>query len=356
MDNTGLVSFGLDLVAALSVAIVLVVVLLHNRREKIRENRVTSLYEALLICLMVLGIVDGIVRLIDSNVLGQHTLPFIVSIMPQILSSVFCLLWLMYVDYRLYHSRDYITRRLLVYSSPVILLTVMAVCTTVAYLVNESEETGIAAVLIILLLVFIRFLYIIISIIRLSQYKKQSADMRFFKISYFLIPVIVAAILDISLPYSFSVVGYAIGISLLYFPVALERRYMDDETGFYNERYIELISRLVQKGKYPMGSVMYFDSDGAPNISELSYILRDQVPKSCECVRYKPNGIMVISGITDPSPLHMVTEDVCISVEERNRDTDKGKINIKTSYKVRKMDESVREFMDRTILAREDQS
>lgn len=357
MFGGDLISFGIDIGAIVPVAIVLILILLHFNRVKSKENKINSLFVALLVTLIVMCVVDGVERLLNTDLSFENELfPYLLAVFSQIIQSAFCLLWLMFVSYRLYHSRDYITRRLFIYALPIIVLTLMSIGSYLFYRGDNSESVGIFAVIITLLLVLVRFTYIIISVIRLHQYKKQSGDMRFFRISYFLIPVIVVSILDMFSRHAFGVAGYAVGVSLLYISIALEGRYKDYTTGFYNEKYMRFISKLAQKGKYPIGGVMTFDIDDEKAIREFSWILRKQIPRSCEAIRYKPNEIVVFTRICDPSPLHMVTEDVLMAVDERNQKTDKTPFNVKTSYKVKKKKETVQEFVDRIIPGREKQA
>lgn len=237
----------------------------------------------------------------------------ILNIAVLLLSSAFFFLWLCYVNYRMYHSRDFLKRKFWIVVTPLIISTAVTVIDEI--LVLFTEKAAWLLLISLILHLAIRLLYFIISLVRLYEYKKQNGALQFFQIKAFFIPVLAGIALDYLTQLPFRIPGAAVGVFLLYLSMLKEWHYIDRETGLYSANYAEYIKDRVQKKRFEPNSAIIFSVGDKKLTEESAKTLKKLLSKGCEAIRMKEevggrDQVLVLCPVKERGPLMMVTEDV----------------------------------------------
>ena len=230
-----------------------------NKKHGKKHDNLDMIFSNMLIIIMVLAVLDAVVVGFDFHV-GYDTsiTEMLFATGNETMTTVLCLVWVVYVNYRLYHSRDYIMRRFWLLTMPLIIILVLTMLTSIIYHVTGIIEVARITAVFFFALVALRFIYFLVSVFRLNQYKKHSGTMRYFKISYLVIPVIVTGFLGLFVVGAFRVLGYAVGFGLLYLSIYQEQILTDPVTGFYSEGYSKKLISKAEKNDVSVGSLMRF--------------------------------------------------------------------------------------------------
>ena len=88
----------------------------------------------MLIIILILAVMDAVVAVFGFHV-GYDTsiIEMLFATGNETMTTVLCLVWMIYVNYRLYHSRDYIMRRFLLVTMPLIIILVLTMVSSVIF-------------------------------------------------------------------------------------------------------------------------------------------------------------------------------------------------------------------------------
>lgn len=253
------------------------------------------------------------------------------------MSTLFFFLWLLYVGYRLYPTKDYVKRRFLRAVSPLFLSGAAVVVCIIATLF--APDRGYVTVWALFVFLAIRMFYFIHSVLRINLYKKQNGYMKFFNIRGFFLPVIAGMLIQDFSSFHVCALGAAIGATLLYASIVREKYYQDAETGLYNLHYREYLTKLIRLGRYAPCSALVFKTGEGVDITGLAGMIKQQLPKDSEPIRHGDNEVVVLTQVKEKAPLTMVAEDVKAMTEAE----------VETSCILKKKDETPEAFMERIL-------
>ncbi len=183
-----------DVVAFILAASLLTLNIRHGKKH----DSLNNIFSVILTITLILAVIDAVVIAFGFHVKYDTSLiELIFAIGNETLITVLCLVWMAYVNYRLYHNKAYIMRRFWVFTMPLIIILVATIIFSVVYYATGFISLVRADVVLYFSLVALRIIYFLVSVFRLNQYKKHSGTMRSFKISYLLIPVIVTGFLGL---------------------------------------------------------------------------------------------------------------------------------------------------------------
>ncbi len=324
---------------------------LYNRirRHDLKEKTMFTWMAVLLILAAVSYILETAMKE-EVFVLPGRIMLFEAALHDIILNG-FCLLWVLYANYRMYHKMDYIKRKINLYLAPFnILLLLNFINLFVPVFQYYGEDGQIHDTPIYIVQDIVRYAYMIASGVLLYRHKKQGNNLRFFSLPPFIAPAVIGAAVHDLTPWPFQTLalGMAIGLALLYAQIANEQSFCDQETGFFNRYYVGYIAELIEYKQFDLGSIMLFDVGEAEAIHDFSKLLKKQLPKDCEPIRIKSNEIIVLSSVYEKAPLFMVAEDVRMELEEYNTTHNKP-MDVKIFYQLIRKNESGMKFLDRMI-------
>ena len=252
--------------------------------------------------------------------------------------------WLVYVNYRVYHSLDHIRRNRIKFMAPALFFIIMDFINAFTGIFFRYDEDityhTTAAYYFVYLIKYAMFFGAILQLI--IHKSRKLDDMKFFSVWPFLIPTITGLVLSIFTPYLVSTLGFAIGYALLYAAILNECRYLDRESGFKNGRSLSLMKDLIRNGKYEPESLIYIRTD-AGDIKAFSGILASQLIDGCETFRVGEKEFLILTKVTELGPLRMLSTDISEALEEVGYSCD-------MDIKLRKRKESGEEFIKNQLV------
>ncbi len=271
------------------------------------------------------------------------------EILGEICVLFFIILWVYFVDYKLYHSRDHLR---LAYRYAMIPGYVVAAVFFVnmiyfSFIVEEDRRFPYLEGPLYNLLYVTCCIYMGYSFVLLYRYRKENGSLHYFHVWELVVPIAVGSVVNRLTIYSTRNLGFAVGLTLLYFYILNERCYKEGDTCVSNRAFLE---RLVQKeaqGEYSFESGMAFllKDYGEEKRKAFSEILERETPPDSEML-YLDNGIFVIlTGAEEKSALSILSEDVAGEVENWNRKNTGRELKVEQSFRLKKEGEDLQGFL-----------
>ena len=338
------ISFGVNILAAL-----FMLVLLFLPKDKwIKDEAEKKLFQALIISTL-LGAALGTVSyssLALRKVLGGaswfRTARDVCTICMVIALYHFVFQWLVYVDYRLYKSRDQLFRRYRILYVPVLIFLVGRVLAEIA---GSFFSLPLDEIFQMDLLLYIDdifgFLFILLSAVLVFQYKNQKERGSLFSILPGVVPILIGYIVNWFTGYSTIAIGDAFGVVFLYIAMLIQKHYYDS-FGFYSIDYLLKLQKNGDPGLEKLRGAVVFETSG--ELDALGRILRKELAVDDLIIRDGSNGFVLLSRSGKPEELKFLANMVEGAAEEEENGSP-----VTTKCLARKKGEDVKLFLDRTV-------
>ena len=222
---------------------------------------------------------------------------YIVAVVCRTLSIISMLVlsfqWLLYVDYMIYGSRDYLFRKYWKVTIPLLLAIVIVIIIMIdeIYYYQKGDGPVYFDIRFFYLVIFVMLGNFIASIVIAVKYNREVRRLHFFHVTPVIIPYTVGMFMAIFSPYCAGPIGYAIGMTFIYFSLIERWRYDDPGTGFYNKTYLSEIIRLCAEGRANYTSAIRFDVDRSSET--MVDVLTGLLPRDGEVVRLGENSFLL---------------------------------------------------------------
>ncbi len=279
------------------------------KRKRMDDKIFIGMWGVLFACILC-DIIAIILFMTGTTLVREVT--FVSTNLVMILNLVFIYLWTLFIDYRLYKSRNRIKRLRIFTLIPlffVLVLLVINFFTSIVFIVTPEGELKMRPLWGLYILV--QVIYIVGTSSFLVKYKRKGGGLHFFPVKSFIIPFMAGAIGEIIIPgMSLPTAGATIGYLLIFFGMLRENTYEDPVTGFYNSFFLERISEEASTGSFDFTSGILFSSDDtggylakngiiATNnlMRETAMTLRDELPEGCETMYLGGSRFLIISKV-----------------------------------------------------------
>ena len=172
-------------------------------------------------------------------------------------------LWLAYVYNKLYGDRN---RHLAFYRLVFLPLTALFVLLIVnlftGIVFTYSSDNRFEPKPLLYAIFAVEFLYFCLSAVIVRYYDRKMMKIRFLRVSPMIVSVLLASGTQFIAPYDIGILGYVIGITLLYFSLVSEIRFVDGESGLYNSGYMAYLFDMAIAGKNDFHSALILETDG----------------------------------------------------------------------------------------------
>ena len=323
----------------------LVMILLLLLSERIRKRKTDSLRIFYSLCLVVTF--TCICCFTFNAMYGQpakwcHT----VALISRTLWDIFVLgticLWLAFVDRKLYgKQKTYIRVIRLVPVAVFLILLIVNPFTGIIYTI--SEHNSLQPKPLFYLMMTSSFLLFLSSALEVWYFDRKSEKIRFLNISPMIISVLVAILPQFFTLYNTGILGYAVGMTLLYFSMIIELRYLDEESGLYNGGFLAHLSDLALVGKNSAHSALILEADG--NLPGCFNILRNTLHMNNDVIRLKEKKFLMLSGTDSRSALQLLSTHVEEAVAKHNQEHPDEKVKLNVRCLMRTRDEDVFTFL-----------
>ncbi len=335
------VSCYIDL-ASLLVMILLLSLSDRIRRQKTRSNRsfyllFVQITFTCIIC-FVFNAMEG-----HSSPLSHQVALFSRSLWELSVIISDCL-WLAYVDQKLYVSRrGRLVRQIL----RVVIVLVYVVLLTVnlfnGMIFTLSGFNTLERKPLSYWMLAADFLIFVSAAISVWRFDRKTAKTRFLRVSPMIVSILISILPQFFTPYNTGIVGYAVGVTMLYFSMASEIRFLDEESGMYNRVYLSYLIDLAFAGKKDYRSVLILDVDG--NLPAVFEIFRDILHREGDVIRADRKKFLMFSGSESRSTVQYLSSLVEEAVAKHNADHPENKIQMKARCMMRRKKEDAYEFL-----------
>ena len=272
------------------------------------------------------------------------------EILGEICVLFFIILWVYFVDYKLYHSRDHLR---LAYRYAMIPGYVAAAVFFInmiyrSFLVEESRRFPYLEGLLYDLFYVTCCIYMGYSFFLLYRYRKENGSLHFFHVWELVVPIAVGSLVNRLTVYSTRNLGFAVGLTLLYFYILNERCYKEGDSAVSNRAFLDRLEKKEAQGEYSFesGLAFFLEDWGEEKRKAFSDILEKETPPDSE-VLYLGDGIFVIlTGAAEKSALSLLSEDVAEGLEDWNRENDGCRIGVTQSFRLKREGEDLKTFLD----------
>lgn len=248
---------------------------------------------------------------------GVRTLALVSKTLLELVTLSLSVLWLLFVDLMLYHSRDHLIRRYRYLAVPVLCITAALVLNLFFDIVFSFDGNMIDQPMVFYAVQeAIECMIIVISLVIVMQYRWKNGPLHAFYLWPFLLPFVVVAVISAATPYSFMALGMAVGLWSLALSLKKKVAYTDAKSGFFNSNYLSHVEQLAEKGEYPVGSAIVFAFEG--NENDASAILRRELPVGSELMRFDGGEFLMLLGTRDEPLLRLLESNVREATEEFN--------------------------------------
>ena len=278
-------------------------------RGIIRDPFEGKIFRGLLLATFCLSISNGIGFSGADEVLPKF-LSLLIQTVNDLLFSTVVILWMCYVHYRIYRSRDLLFRS---YIKRLIPLFIIAILTFLnlffgfLFFIDDDHVWHITWGQ--ALCETIRLIYIIACIIQVSSYKRKHREFRFFAAAGFVLPMFAGVIYTAWSPYSVIPLGFAVGLTNVYAGMINETSFLDRDTGYFNRFYLRYLEADIRDHVIPVKSAVTYRLSAAEDMEAFAKCLDPLLPKRCVMIRYNPTTVVMLAEVSDLFALRMMKED-----------------------------------------------
>ena len=328
-----------SLCAGILTAILQICLLCYLKKNRDRDKTAGRLFEGMCVNTLVISLM-AIAEY--ALALTGHPFGYLAAVVAVAVKNFLLIFlpfqWMLYVDYKLYRSRDQLRRRYRVFLAILLILQAVTVCidvvgasvgtTDYVLLVQALIATGLSAVFLILL---------IIPFVVLWQYCKKHPKEERFRISPVVIPFAAGFVFSSITDIDAFLLGISVGFVVLVVSMRRTRQYTDLASGFFNEQFLDLLAEGEDSRGEKYNGVVVFETETKGE--ELSEILRSVLPDEGMIIRTRENRFLLFSERGKRADLSFMAEVVSEAAE--------GKMPLKTECTIRKKDEGTAEFLNR---------
>ncbi len=291
--------------------------------------------------MVVLILIYDVATLISSFIFATHgsvILMKLVSLIVEIALDFVMFFLLLFVMAEIYKSRDYIKRRLPMYSVPIALLVLANITTFfTGWLWDIKEDLTYKIGGLYYVYIIIMYGYIVFAIIQYARFKSREKSSARFNIWLYLIPMVCGTLTEGFTGYCASTLGCALGFTALYMVMSKEMGYRDFESGFYNPVYLSQLYSLVDNGTYNLSSIITYKLSDPAQLPKFSEVLKTVLPDGTDTIRTDECKFITVCESADRGYVFMLTEDVSMVAQEAGIDvqvdsTIKGKKELAADF------------------------
>ncbi len=276
-----------------------------------------------------------------------HTAAFLFKTLRECIVVVIVVLWLIYVDRTLYGEKNrhsFFFNLLFFPFALIFILLIVNIFTGIVF--TYSPENRFEPKLPMYIIFGVEFIYFAFSAVMVRYYDRKTMKTRFLRVSPMILCIALASGTQFFAPYDVGILGYVIGLALLYFSILGEIRYVDDESGLYNRGYMDYLYDMALNGKYGPNSALVLQTND--NCNAAIGIVRDTLHQQSDVIRIENKKYLVFSQNNSRSEMQILSSIVSEAVEKYNAEHPDDKVQISARCCMRTKDEDAFTFL-RTV-------
>ena len=344
INESAVVSCYLD-----AAAFVVMVLLLLSEHLRFRRGSSMRFFRMLSIALTLSCVMSFICHAMYAQTAPWcHTLAIACRTVWEWLAFLIIILWAAYVENKLYGEKKRRSPLQMLYSLPFAVFTLLLIVNLFSGLIfsytpeNQCETTWLYDAF-----VAVEGICFITTIFKVLAYDRRIKKVRYLKVLPMVLPVVFGVAVQYFLPYQADVLGFAIGAVLVYFSMADENRFLDEESGLYNRSFLAYLFDLTVAGKNDARSALILDADG--DLPACFNILRASLHQEGDVIRIGEKKFLMFSEISSRSDLQKFSTQVEEAVQEHNTEHPGEPARITVRSRIRTADEDLFAFLRSTV-------
>ncbi len=247
--------------------------------------------------LLILSYITGLTVVFIEKILNE-TLVFVVAVIINILLGVVPLImvahWLIFVEFTLHQSKDIIRRRYPVVMIPFWVGVVIVLFDTIA-VIPASTPLVVRQVVFFLnrLLFLIWIFYVAGSYVVYYRETKRKSIPQYLRLAPTVISITLGFLISAFTSFQIDAVGYAVGLLFADYYIFRRLSFVEGETGFFNENYLEQLRKEADKKNIHNVTVIRFKTTGEHN--KLAEILKSWEPEHSKIIAKNDGEFLVMS-------------------------------------------------------------
>ena len=234
------------------VLILLVSLLSRIDKGKIRHLG-DKLYDAMIGITLGALVAETVSFLLDGVPgVWNHYLQYFLNAYLFLASCCVSVLWVMYVDHRIYHSVTRLRRWLLYLGLPTLLIAGLLVCDLfgTGFIFSIYAHNVYHRGCVVALTYLVVFVGYFVSLMLAISAVRQNNHVRFFPVQYFVVPCLIGTVVQ-SLHYGLSTGWFCVSLAFLFVQLHLynENAFVDDLSGLYNRKYYDCVIRKLASSR-----------------------------------------------------------------------------------------------------------
>ncbi len=261
-----------------------------------RDKYADILFSQLCIITLINSVSNAICYALHYHTTGWP--PIVRMILPTIaeLSVMYVLLlWIMYMDYKLYSSWDRVQELKPYFLMPVLVFTLFGVINLFTGLMFTIDEQMLFhAKPMYTAMTIVQYIYGLAAVLAVLRFRKVNGVVRFFYIAPVVVPALAGNIFTVITKYSARSFGFAVALVFLHFSYISKWRFEDVESGFFNMQYMSHLLDLVKDGKKEFNGALSVRADRIDK--KLFALIRKYLPGSAEIIRFGDRKFIIFTG------------------------------------------------------------
>ena len=254
------------------------------------------------------------------------------------------LLWAAYVEYKLYGNSNRRSPLQMLYILPFFIFTVLLLVNLFNGMIfTYTADNRCRTTWVYDLFVTIEAVCFMASLVKVKAFDRKVKKIRFLRVLPMVLPVAFGVALQYFMPYQADVLGFAIGALLVYFSMADENRFADEESGMYNRGFLGYLIDLALAGKNNAGSVLILEPDG--DLPSCFGILRDTLHRQGDVFRMEDKKFLMFSETNSRSDLQQLSTQVEEAVARHNAEHPAETVRMTVRSRIRTGDEDLLSFL-----------
>ena len=300
-----------------SLLVMILLLILADRLHK-RENASMQILYYLSLCITATCIFSFICHAAYRKTAPiWHTAAFISRTLWEYMCFWIIINWVAFVTCKLFGPEKRRSRIFYLVTMPFMIFTALLVVNlftgiVFTYSADNRLETGILYTVI----VATEFFYFIVTAVICHYYDRKSAKIRFLNITPMILSVSLAVSVQFFSPYQIDVLGFVIGVTLLYFSMVSEFRFVDEESGLYNRGYLAYLFDLALAGKNNARNALIMDAEGS--LPPVFTILQEALHQNGDVIRAEERRFLLFTHTDSRSTLQYLASLVSEGVERHN--------------------------------------
>ena len=329
--------------------LVMIILLLLSRRFRRRNNASIRLFHMLSLCVTANCILPFIYNAMYMQPAPWcHTAALLAKTARECVVLLIVALWLVYVYHKLYGNRKKHSFVFILASLPFAAFFVLLIVNLFTGIVfTYSAANRIEPKPLLYVIFAVEFIYFCSSALIVRYYDRKTMKIRFLRISPMIVSVLLASGTQFFTPYDIGILGYVAGITLLYFSMIGEFRFVDEESGLYNRGYLAYLFDMAMAGKNDTSSALVLETEGSSSAG--FEILRGTLHQDGDVIRVEENKFLMFSKESSRTVLQYLSSLVDEAVERHNSEHPEEKVHISARCRMRTGDEDAFTFL-RTVM------